>query len=106
MTHVYTRVENLPDVPLKLVPQDVLKDMLLWYVDLKNGDSMMIGSNGEELLRVYDCLYLMNLSENDQKILKAHWLYSVVKTGKMKLKDFERSSFIVSSTRSTVEVVC
>lgn len=59
---------------MKLMPQDVLKNMKLWGIDSKTPEMVMEYEDEQELLRVYDPIHLVNLSKpyfqvlNDIKI--------------------------------------
>ena len=51
--------------PFKFMPQDVLQDMLGWYLDRYTGEAIMVDENNRKLLKVYDALHLANLSKDD-----------------------------------------
>ena len=44
--------------------------MKWWYVDSESGEAVMEDSEENTLLRVYDCLHLVNLSKDD--LLRLH----------------------------------
>ena len=56
-------------VIMKKLPLDVLGSMVECRVDSLTGEAIMYGADEKILLRVYDLRHLINLSENDLKIL-------------------------------------
>ena len=66
---VYKRVECMKQVPLKKLPQNVLSNLKWWHVDVDTGEAEMVDRDDKSILKVYDPIHLVNLSEADLKIL-------------------------------------
>ena len=70
MKMIYKPVKCLKKVPLKQMPQDILRNMKWWFVDGETSEAVMEDQDDKEILRVYDPLHLVNLSRDD--LLKLH----------------------------------
>ena len=70
MRMVYKPVKCLKTIPLKKMPQDIFENLKWWYVDSEIGEAVMEDHEENILLKVYDCLHLVNLSKDD--LLKLH----------------------------------
>ena len=66
----YKPVKCQNKVPLKKMPQDILKDLKWWYVDNDTGEAVMEDQNDQVLLKVYDYMHFANLFKDD--LLKLH----------------------------------
>ncbi len=70
MSMIYKPVKCLKKVLLKKMPQNILQNLKWWYVDSDTGEAVMEDQDEQCLLRIYDNLYLVNLSKDD--LLKLH----------------------------------
>ena len=66
---VYKRVECVTQVPLKKLPQDVLGNLKWWFVNVNTGEAEMTDHDDNCIMKVYDPIHLVNLSEADLKKL-------------------------------------
>ena len=69
MVMKYKPILCLKEVPMKMMPKDVLKNLKWWYVDCQTTEAVMEDEDEQEILRVYDPMHLVNLSQADLQVL-------------------------------------
>ena len=75
---VYKRVECVKQVPLKKLPHDVLGNLKWWFVNVNTGEAEMTDHDDNCIMKVYDPIHLVNLSEADlKKLSETQILYRV-----------------------------
>ena len=59
----------MKQVLLKKLPQDVLGNLKWWFVNVNTGEAEMWDHDDNVVMKVYDPIHLVNLSEADLKKL-------------------------------------
>ncbi|XP_076902849.1 uncharacterized protein LOC143557729 [Bidens hawaiensis] len=107
----YKPIRCLKEVPMKMMPKNVLKNLKWWYVDCQTAEAVMEDEDEQEILRVYDPMHLVNFLKLTCRefMLEDEWheIFGITRHEKedRDMKLLPRGSLLVHDVSSSISCV-